>query len=397
MKKFKGTRKSLRRVDIQASLVCCILVVISCLAVFFINYESAYTDTIESLRERTDAIYHSLDHILNEDVFDQINTREDADTEIYKEYQERLSDIREVSTVRYLYTAKKNANGDYIYAVDGLPLDENGVPLDEEDFRFPGDLIEEEIIEDINNTYTTAEPTLPDDIIDTEWGKIFLAYYPIHRGNAEEGEAIGVIGIEIDAENQAAAYNEMKNRTPFIIIIACIVAYFAFSKIFKYISNPRRRDLYNIDGLTKLKNRASFEVDLENVYKDFTQMSFIIADLDRLKEVNDKHGHAMGDEYIQIAAKIINDFVDKSGAAYRIGGDEFVAVVDNVDEENLKTKISMVDKEFDEQIAEKGISGGLSIGFAIYDKNLDISIRETIKRADDMMYKNKDERRSRYK
>ena len=154
--KFKS---SIKRVDIQASFICVILVICSSLSIFYINYQITYNNIIETLHTRTDAIYNVVDSLLYSELFDQINSEDDFNSDIYKEYQNRLLQMREVANVRYLYTAKKNADGEYIYLIDGLPLDS-------EDFRKPGELIESDIIDDIARVYQ-GEIVLPNDILDT--------------------------------------------------------------------------------------------------------------------------------------------------------------------------------------------------------------------------------------
>ncbi len=167
---FMKFKSSIKRVDIQASFICVILVICSSLSIFYINYQITYNNIIETLHTRTDAIYNVVDSLLYSELFDQINSEDDFNSDIYKEYQNRLLQMREVANVRYLYTAKKNADGEYIYLIDGLPLDS-------EDFRKPGELIESDIIDDIARVYQ-GEIVLPNDILDTSWGKNIFSILP---------------------------------------------------------------------------------------------------------------------------------------------------------------------------------------------------------------------------
>lgn len=371
-------RRFLKRVDIQASFICVILVVFSCLTMFGMNYKVTYDNTIKDLQSRTNAIYKTLDTLIEKDVYDLVSKKEDKDSKVYKDYQQRLLEMREVCNVRYLYTAKKNDEGKYIYLIDGLPLNS-------EDFRDPGDYIEEDIIPDIEMAYQ-GKQILPDEILDTTWGKIFLAYYPIHGQN---NEVIGVVGIEMDAESQYASYNNSLQLMPIIISISCIGAFIIFTYCFRYISNPRRKDLYNIDGLTKLKNRASFESDLDNIYDKSRRISIIMLDLNYLKKMNDNYGHDAGDEYIKKTGETLSDVFKEVGVCYRIGGDEFVIILDVIDKNKIEDYIQQIHHLF--ELKTMGIVGehSLSIGYAIFDEELDQTLNETLKRADHMMYENK--------
>ena len=88
--------------------------------------------------------------------------------EEYRELKKMFENIKSVTGVRYLYTAKQADTGEYIYLVDGLPSEN-------EDFRRVGDLIEPEIIPDIERAYQN-EIVLPEEIKDTSWGNICLLY-----------------------------------------------------------------------------------------------------------------------------------------------------------------------------------------------------------------------------
>lgn len=379
--KFKS---SIKRVDIQASFICVILVVCSSLSIFLINYQITYNNIIETLHTRTDAIYNVVDSLLYSELFDQINSEVDFNSDIYKEYQSRLLQMREVANVRYLYTAKKNADGEYIYLIDGLPIDS-------EDFRKPGEFIEADIIDDISRAYQ-GEIVLPDNILDTSWGKIFLTYYPIHGGPGHTEEIVGVVGIEIDAETQYNTYHDLLKVTPVIIIAVCVLAFIIFRCCFKYISNPRRKDLYNVDGLTGLKNRASLEYDYMNFYLKNKKLSVIMIDLDRLKKINDNYGHSYGDEYIRLATDAIKKAAGKIGISYRLGGDEFVVILNTTDQSKVEAMSERIYNEFHKLTVDFLGNPDLSIGYAIYDEEKDSDFYATLKRADEIMYKHKREK-----
>ena len=99
---FMKFKSSIKRVDIQASFICVILVICSSLSIFYINYQITYNNIIETLHTRTDAIYNVVDSLLYSELFDQINSEDDFNSDIYKEYQNRLLQMREVANVRYL-------------------------------------------------------------------------------------------------------------------------------------------------------------------------------------------------------------------------------------------------------------------------------------------------------
>ena len=127
----------------------------------------------------------------------EIDSKEDMNKECYQELKERMEEIRDIGDLRYLYTAKRNDEGTLVYVVGGLPEDAD-------DFRYPGDAIEPEIQSELERALS-GETVLPEKILDTDWGNIFIAYYPLHN---ESGEVVGALGIEVAADIEAEAVHD---------------------------------------------------------------------------------------------------------------------------------------------------------------------------------------------
>lgn len=379
LKKLK-IKKTFIRVDFQVFLLTAILVICSCTCVFLFNYIKMYDSMIESLTRRTVAIYEYLDQTIDANAFELINVYEDKNTQTYLELKALLEEIKSTSDVRYLYTAKRNSQGDFIYLVDGL--DNSAF-----DFRYPGDPIEHEIIPDIQRAWS-GESVLPKKILSTDWGKIFLAYYPIH---SEDGkDVIGLLGIEYDADNEFYTYNNLLRVTPIIIAGACLLAAWIASKLFKRISNPRNQDLYNTDQLTQLKNRNAFDFDMKNFSsKSLKNLGIVVLDIDHLKKINDGSGHLKGDEYIRKTAESIRLTLTENMWAYRVGGDEFAIFMDQC---TLSLQLQWQQEflvTFSERMIEATIDGDVSMGMVIFDKTVDQTIHDAFHRADNQMYQNK--------
>ena len=90
------------------------------------------------------------------------------------------------------------------------------------------------------------------------------------------------------------------------------------------------RDLSNLeqvafqDALTGSANRRQFDLDLAAA-GDLTTL--LLIDLDHFKQVNDTHGHAAGDRVLQVTAQVLADCLRPSDTVYRIGGEEFAALL----------------------------------------------------------------------
>ena len=100
------------------------------------------------------------------------------------------------------------------------------------------------------------------------------------------------------------------------------------------IENSRALErLAYTDGLTGMKNRLAFNKAESSLVKDPDGKYMIIQfDINDLKKVNDVYGHAEGDRHISGAAGIIRDCVCDLGECYRVGGDEFIAIISGSEE-----------------------------------------------------------------
>jgi len=98
-------------------------------------------------------------------------------------------------------------------------------------------------------------------------------------------------------------------------------------------AETKLRYLSTHDILTGIYNRAYFDEELERLKKGRKfPVSIVMADVDRLKEVNDRLGHAAGDELLKHAAEVFKNAFRREDVAARIGGDEFAALLPNTDE-----------------------------------------------------------------
>ena len=150
------------------------------------------------------------------------------------------------------------------------------------------------------------------------------------------------------------------------------------------------------DVLTGIGNRnAYFEVK-EKLNKKIGKgdLSFAVAifDINGLKNANDDYGHETGDLMIVSAAEILKKFF-KAGSLFRIGGDEFVLLVENVSEEQMKIIFDKISTEVNAKIISKNevhIPLAISKGFSVYTPE-DTEVKAVVQRADAQMYQDKTE------
>lgn len=151
------------------------------------------------------------------------------------------------------------------------------------------------------------------------------------------------------------------------------------------------RELAYTDPLTSVRNRRAYvetEAEMNRQIADGAMREFAMAvfDLNGLKIINDTLGHEAGDRYIVAACKLICDHF-KHSAVFRIGGDEFVAVLggqDYVDRVHLAAS-------FDERI-ERNLHNGevvIAMGMATFNQDFDTNSWTVFERADTKMYERK--------
>ncbi|MCR4897895.1 MAG: GGDEF domain-containing protein [Acholeplasmatales bacterium] len=137
------------------------------------------------------------------------------------------------------------------------------------------------------------------------------------------------------------------------------------------------------DTLTGLPNRYSYNEFLQKEFDKEQSICIFMIDINNLKETNDNYGHAKGDKLIKNASLCIKECFLIDNNCYRIGGDEFVAVIENIKEEDIQNYLD----KFSE--AQKIHNVSIAIGYSYTDNILNTKLEKLVKRADQMMYENK--------
>lgn len=144
------------------------------------------------------------------------------------------------------------------------------------------------------------------------------------------------------------------------------------------------------DQMTKLSNRTAFNRDFEIFSASPEEVAIVGFDLNCLKKINDTLGHSLGDDYIINSSKIISNTFGSAGKCYRVGGDEFVTIIENASDFDFNHYFNMLEHSIDSYNAtQKNTYMQIAYGYAIYDSSLDKSLEDTYNRADKNMYINK--------
>jgi|GEM_PF-24879 len=146
---------------------------------------------------------------------------------------------------------------------------------------------------------------------------------------------------------------------------------------------------FKYDSVSAIKNRATFEKDMERYQKSNDNIALIIFDLNDFKKINDKLGHKSGDNAIYNAAKILKQSFMTIGETYRIGGDEFCVICSNVDSKIIDNALKKLEQLSKNLYQKNNVKILFAYGYAIYSQNQNKSIYDTFNQSDKAMYEHK--------
>lgn len=212
------------------------------------------------------------------------------------------------------------------------------------------------------------------------------------------------------------ATNNLEHATLFTFILISVMAFF-FAKGLKVsvsevnsivvnlelqeevsehkVTKKKLQEMALYDHLTKVANRHLFkqsaEACLERVKLHNRSMALLYVDLNNFKYINDHYGHSVGDQLLIKTAELIRAQIRSSDLVARIGGDEFVIILENYD--NIKMRMT-IEREINESLNKEVLIDGhkilisASIGCASYPNDGD-NIEELLNSADRNMYEQK--------
>lgn len=150
-----------------------------------------------------------------------------------------------------------------------------------------------------------------------------------------------------------------------------------------------------IEPMTKLGNSLAYKKRLEELSADIASgnadFTLFVMDLNGLKKVNDNYGHEKGDAYIKNAADIIRSVFGEKNS-FRIGGDEFAAVLDGKSEEEIAALTEQLNSAMDDfNVGKTEIYDQVHIGIggSSFRNGEDKETSDVFRRADSMMYEDK--------
>lgn len=174
-------------------------------------------------------------------------------------------------------------------------------------------------------------------------------------------------------------------------ILVTLLVTTAFAAAFSVLNNRQQEQLLRLatrDPLTGAGNRRAFIGRLAQVVSAFERAripsSLVLFDIDHFKRVNDEHGHSVGDEILRRFAHRIESRIRVTDGLYRIGGEEFVVVIDG---QGIETAARLAE-ELRERIEASDIVPGISVtvSIGVAEIRAHESYERWLQRADEAMY-----------
>lgn len=186
-----------------------------------------------------------------------------------------------------------------------------------------------------------------------------------------------------------------------LALVLCSILFTTIGYLIRQLVKERDKykELSIIDSLTGLPN-LSYLINLgEKMYNRHSSITIFIIDIDNFKQFNDTYGHLVGNNVLVQMGRILEDeLMDVQGIVGRLGGDEYVALVEDLckDEASdifLKLNKSLISKEFKCDPALGPITISCSVGMSYAEKGSIIRLQELLHLADMNMYYNKQKSR----
>lgn len=162
-------------------------------------------------------------------------------------------------------------------------------------------------------------------------------------------------------------------------------------KIHKMESDMRQ--LANFDMVTGMMSRRAFLTHYSSVFhaiaRNQSSLTFIYIDIDNFKQINDRYGHAAGDEVLKSFSEILNLCKRKSDLAGRIGGEEFALALPDTNQQGaikFAEKIRKIASKDSVELQNHSINYSVSIGLATYSRNQQTTAPELMALADKALY-----------
>jgi len=172
-------------------------------------------------------------------------------------------------------------------------------------------------------------------------------------------------------------------RCMILFAVIIIGSHAAHASAKKAIREAELKKLSELDGMTGLFNKNKYMSMVENHYPKADTVGVLFWDGDGLKTLNDTYGHEVGDSMIRTLGMSIQALCNERRYGYRIGGDEFLLIIENADESEVSGVTEEWKKSFAKINKQNKTEFHASVGYAL---GIGEQVEEVVRRADERMY-----------
>jgi len=178
------------------------------------------------------------------------------------------------------------------------------------------------------------------------------------------------------------------------IVTALLIMVYGWIYSVRYESQRRKLEqMATMDPLTGAGNRRVMSDQLAEAATQGSPAAVVVLDLDHFKEINDRHGHTVGDQVLVELADFVRARLREAEAFYRLGGEEFVILTPDTELDRVHERVDAMRREFKELMRSYAPAATISIGVAALRPGEDPSA--WLKRADEALYRAKQAGRDR--
>ena len=409
------------------------------LGVLLTNQSKNYLQ--DQMRKRMLDISNSAAALIDGDILEKLQ-KEDVDTEPYQNALRILRTFQEQVELSYIYGIRDMGNKTFTFTIDPEPDD-------------PGEFGEPIMYTDALYAASLGTPSVDKEAYEDRWGCFYSAYSPVFNS---AGKVAGIIGVDVDADwfdEQlrhhlyliciACVFSLIAGGFIVFIITERLRKRFAFlnsemnrlagdvedlatelhfvsgtKQVLEELTSPgddfallesklkflrdelqyyitEAHSMSYTDSLTGLGNRNAYTKTIKRINTQIevgvADFSVAVFDINGLKQANDKFGHEFGDLMITTISDILKASLN-TNMIYRIGGDEFVAILGTSGEHTFDSAFDSIKQKLDEKgnvltDGEKQSPLAVSKGAATFIKDSDSDINAVFHRADEAMYADK--------
>ena len=294
----------------------------------------------------------------------------------YEKMLRTLREIREDVGAAYVFTLKVLSDREVVYILDGTDTtSEDFSPLGSKDAITAAAL----------EAYRTRSATSTGIQYYERWGRFVTGYAPIEDGVTDA--VVGLVGVDYSADYLGALLRKVRIIILISLMVMIPVATFFVDKLLRLYTESQNRDY-----VTRLENQRSFHANIRRRIREAGGVfSLIMIDVDNFKNINDTHGHLMGDRALKLVADVIRESTRSGDMGFRYGGDEFCVLLPGVRSEDAVSTARRIQENASRRIL-RGKNGDLiplSMSMGITDWSHGVSAKELLQQADDAMYSSK--------